>query len=73
LTENLEILLLGDEKTVTLLEGDTVSGVLVVGRKSGRVCRLGDLGTDNLLERVDALAVGVESVHKMHDGRFEDA
>lgn len=35
------------------------------------MCRLCDFGTDNLLERVDALAVGVESVHEMHDGRFE--
>lgn len=48
-----------------------IPGVFVVGRKSGRVCRLCDFGTDNLLERVDALAVGVESVHEMHDGRFE--
>lgn len=43
--------------------------VLVVGRKPGRVCRLCDLGADNFLERVDALASGVEGVHEMHLGR----
>lgn len=44
-----------------------VPGVLVVGRESGRVGGLGDLGASDLLQRVDALAFGIESVHEMHD------
>lgn len=92
--------LLSDEKTVALLESDSVSvrsfwsafllshmrqlhsasffgmlhssvpRVLVVWREPRRVCRLGDFGTGDLLERVDALALGIEGVHKMHDWRF---
>lgn len=41
---------LGQEETETLLQGDTVAGVLVIGRKASRVSRLGDLaGRGHLL------------------------
>lgn len=34
---------LGQQETEALLEGDTVTGVLVIGREAGRVSRLSDL------------------------------
>lgn len=34
---------LGQQETETLLEGDTVTGVLVIGREAGGVSRLCDL------------------------------
>jgi len=71
LAKNLEVLLLGDEKTVALLEGDAVSRVLVVGREASRVCGLCDLGASDLLQGVDTLALGIESVHQMHIGGIE--
>lgn len=43
-----------------------VPRVLVVWRKSGRVCGFGDFGAGDFLEGIDALASGVESVHEMH-------
>lgn len=52
-------------------QNDSVPGVLVVGREPRWVGRLGDFGAVDLLERVDALALGIESVHKMHDWRYE--
>lgn len=64
--ENLVVLLglhglcwkLGREDTETLLDGDTVSGELVIGGEASRVCRLGQDAFDGfLLERVDTLAV----------------
>jgi len=33
---------LGQQEAETLLEGDTVTGVLVIGREAGGVSRLGD-------------------------------
>ena len=32
--------------------------------------RLGELAVGDLLEGVQAVAVGIESVHEMHDGRL---
>lgn len=46
--------------------GLDVPRVLVVGGEAGGVGALGDLVADDLLQRVDALALGVESVHEMH-------
>lgn len=40
--------------------------VLVVGREASRVGGLCDLGTGDLLQGVDTLALVVESVHQMH-------
>lgn len=45
-----------------------MSAVLVVWGESGRMRRLGDLAGSDLLERIDALAFGIESVHEMHVG-----
>lgn len=44
----------------------SIPRVLVIGRESGRVRRLGDLAVVHFLEGVFALALGVESVHEMH-------
>lgn len=68
--EKERLTLLSDEEAVALLEGDAVTGVFVVGGEASRVGRLCDFGAHDLLERVDALAVGVEGVHQMHVGRF---
>jgi hypothetical protein len=35
------------------------------------MCGLGDLAVDDLLEGVDALALAVESVHKMHSIAYQ--
>lgn len=46
-----------------------VPRVLVIRRETGRVRRLRDLAVDNLLQRVDALAIRAERVHEMHSVR----
>merc|ERR1712230_50558 len=66
LAEYLLILLLHHEQTVALLERNPVPGVLVVGREPRWVRRLGDLAINDLLQRVLALAIRSEGVHKMH-------
>lgn len=59
--------LLCQEKSISLLECNSVSRVLVVGRKSGGVRALGHSTVEDFAERVDALARrGVFSVHQMH-------
>lgn len=59
--------LLCQEKSISLLECDSVSRVLVVGRKSGGVRALGHSTVEDFAECVDALArCGVFSVHQMH-------
>lgn len=50
--------------------GASVPRVLVIGREAGRVRRLRDLAVHDLLQRVNALAIGAERVHEMHPGRF---
>lgn len=49
-----------------LLDRHAVSRVGVVGREARGVCRVGDDAVDDLLKRVDALAIGTEGVHEMH-------
>lgn len=44
--------------------------VRVVGREARRVRRVCDAAVDDLLERVDALALGIEGVHEMHSVGF---
>lgn len=70
-----KLTLLSDQKTVSLLQGNTMSGVLVVWREASWVSRLGDLkrsspgswlGVSDLLEGVKALALWRKSVHQMH-------
>lgn len=63
----LQRLLLRWQKTETLLQGDSVSRVLVIWGESRWVGRLGDLaGLGVLLEGVDSLAVWASGVHQMH-------
>lgn len=57
---------LGQKQSISLFQGNAVSGVFIIGRESGRVCRLGDFSTDNLLEGIYALAIGIQSIHEMH-------
>lgn len=40
--------------------------VFIIRREPRRVCALGDLGADDLLEGVDSLARCVDGVHEMH-------
>lgn len=48
-----------------------VPGIFVVGREPGWVGGLGDLTLDHLLQGVNALALGIESEHEMHDCETE--
>lgn len=43
-----------------------MSRILVVWRKSCRMCGLRDFARNDLLQGIDALAIGIEGVHKMH-------
>jgi riboflavin biosynthesis pyrimidine reductase len=54
--------LLSEQEAVTALQGDTVARVLVIGGETSRVSRLGDLAVNNLLQRVDTLAIGAQGV-----------
>jgi hypothetical protein len=60
--------LLRQKQTVSLLDGDAVPRVLVVGREARGVGALGDLAINDLAQRVDALGrvLGVGDVHQMH-------
>lgn len=60
--------LLSQEKLESSLEGNALARPLVVGGESRRVGGLCDLSLGNLLEGVEAVALSVESVHKMHCG-----
>jgi len=66
LAEYLLVLLLHHEQTVALLERNPVPRVLVIRREPRWVRRLGDLAINDLLQRVLALAIRSEGVHKMH-------
>lgn len=61
-----ELTLLSEEETESPLQGNPLAGVLVVGREAGRVGGLGDLAVEDLLQRVDAVAVLALDVHQMH-------
>lgn len=65
-----ELTLLRQKQSVSLLQCNAMSGVLVIWREARRVCRLGDLARDDLLEGIDTLASAVDGVHEMHDGGF---
>lgn len=55
------------EEVESLLEGHSLSGELVVWRKSSRVCRLCNFsGLGDLLQGVNSLAIWAQGVHKMH-------
>jgi len=43
-----------------------MSGVLIIGREPGGMRGLCDSSVQHLFEGVDALALAVEGVHKMH-------
>lgn len=61
------LLVLSRQKIVSLLQGNTLSGELVIGGKPRGVSRLGDFTVvSNLLQGVDALAVAANSVHQVH-------
>lgn len=63
----LYLLLLSWQKVVSLLQGNSLSGVLVVWRESGRVSGFGDLAVGgDLVQSVNTLTVGSQSVHQMH-------
>lgn len=60
-------LVLGWQQTESLLQGNSLSGVLVIWRESSRVSRLGDLTvSSDLVQGVDSLAIWAQSVHQMH-------
>jgi len=62
--------LLGEKDAVSLLDSDSVAGKLVIRRKSGWVCRFCYLARGRyFLERVDSIAILIQSVHEMHGGR----
>jgi len=65
-----ELTLLRQKQSISLLERNPMSGVLVIWREARRVCRFGDLARDDLLEGIDTLASAVDGVHEMHDGGF---
>ena len=55
------------KKSESLLQSNSLTRVLVVWRESGRVCGFGDFALGvGLIKSVDALAVVVQVVHKMH-------
>jgi hypothetical protein len=58
--------LLSQKQSISLLQRNAVPRVLIIWRESRRVCGLGDFASNDLLQRVDTLARGIESVHKMH-------
>lgn len=57
---------LGKKQTETPLQGNTLARPLVVGREASRVRRLSHLSLGDLLQGVQAGALGVEGVHEMH-------
>lgn len=63
-----KLTLLGHEQTESLLQRDPVPGPFVIGREARRMCRLGHLALECLLERVCSLARSVEVDHEMHLG-----
>lgn len=63
-----QLTLLGQKKGKPPLQRNTLARPLVIWRESRRVRRLGDLSVGDLLERVQAVAIGVESAHEMHFG-----
>lgn len=65
---DLLILLLSQEKLKASLESNALARPLVIGGEARGVGGLGDLSLGDLLEGVQAIALGVESVHKMHFG-----
>jgi hypothetical protein len=65
-----KLTLLGQEQAISLLQRHPMSRVLVVGRKSRRVRRLGHFTGDHLVQGVDALAIGIEGIHEMHAERL---
>lgn len=58
--------LLRQQESKPLLQRHPLPRPLVIGREARRVGRLGDLAVGNFFERVHALAISVERVHKMH-------
>jgi hypothetical protein len=46
--------------------GAVAPRIFIIWRESGRMRRFCDLALENLFEGVDAIAVLVEDVHKMH-------
>jgi hypothetical protein len=61
-----KLTLLRHEQPISLLQRHAMSRVLIIGRKPRRMRALCDFSTGNLLQRVDALAGGIEGVHEMH-------
>lgn len=66
----IRLTLLGQEQPVSLLQRHPMSRVLVIRRKSRRVSRLGHFARNDLVQRVNALAIGINGVHKMHFVRY---
>lgn len=64
--EEEKLTLLRQKQSISLLQRNPMSGVLVIWREARRVCRLGDLARDDLLEGIDPLAGAVDGVHEMH-------
>lgn len=65
------LLLLSQEQVKATLQRDALTRPLVIGGEARRVRRLGDLAVGDLLQGVEAVAVGVEGVHQMHGGLFD--
>lgn len=66
LAQNLEILLLHKQQTISLLQRNSMSRIFIIRRKSGWMRTLGHLTTDDFLKGIDALSRWVEGVHEMH-------
>jgi len=66
------LLQLDQEQAKASLQGDSLSGPLVIGREARWVRRLGDLAVSDLFEGIQAVAIVVESVHEMHDVRARE-
>lgn len=60
------ILLLGKKEIESLLESNPLPRPLIVWREACGMRGFGDLSVGNLLQGVEAIAIGVERVHEMH-------
>lgn len=63
-----KLTLLRQQQTITLLQRHTVPAVLVIRAEPRRMRTLGHLASIDLLQGVDARALGVKGVHEMHGG-----
>jgi hypothetical protein len=58
--------LLRQKQSISLLQRNTMSRIFIIRRKPRRMRTLRHFSTGDLLQRIYALAGGIEGVHEMH-------